>query len=183
MAIQVIEYTGTVPNREGDSPTDFANNVYTYQVWINNFVPSFNASVDSINADVTTINGYVSTTLGYKNDTKALRDEAQTLTNTLAKVAKYKGDWVANYNTNGYQTGDSISYTDGNIYYSKTDNNLVEPTAGKSTNDWFYNKTILSPNSTTLGDIVVPNNTNQVIINPAIFNSVTIGDGSCLKFI
>ena len=76
MAIQVIEYTGTVPNREGDSPTDFANNIYNYQVWINNFVPSFNSSVDSINADVTTINSAKTIVVNAQIEAENARNDA-----------------------------------------------------------------------------------------------------------
>jgi len=145
MATQVITYSGIVPDRTSDNPIDFAKNVYDYQVWIDNFVPSFNTSVDSINTDLITMNGYLSTALGYKNDTQAIKestqtikDDTQAIANIVADTANYQGDWAAGYNTTGYPTGASVSYTDGNMYYSKVANNLAEPTAGISTNEWYF---------------------------------------------
>jgi len=138
MATQTITYSGIVPNRAADSPTNFATNVYDYQVWINNFVPSFNTAIDSINTDLTTMSGYVSTTLGYKNTTESLKNQTQAIADIVADTANYKGDWVSGYNTTGYPTGASVSYTDGNMYYSKSANNLAEPTAGTSTADWYF---------------------------------------------
>jgi len=138
MATQLTVYSGIVPNRASDSPTDFANNVFNYQTWINNFVPSFNTSIDSINTDLSTMNGYVNTTLGYKNETQSLLTQTQTLADVVADTSNYEGDWVAGFNTVGYPTGASVSYTDGNMYYSKVANNLIEPTAGVSTSNWYF---------------------------------------------
>ena len=111
MAIQVIEYTGTVPNREGDSPTDFANNVYNYQVWINNFVPSFNSSVDSINADVTTINNAKNEAVNAQIASETARDESVSAKDTaVAKASEIQSYVIPSNATYDASTIDTKIY-------------------------------------------------------------------------
>ena len=56
-------YGGNVPNRAGDTPIAFADNVYAYQLWINNsFVPNMNTSIGSMNTlvdDVTILSNNI----------------------------------------------------------------------------------------------------------------------------
>lgn len=58
---------------------------------------------------------------------------------TLAQnAANYKGDWVAGYNTTGYTMGMSVSFTDGQKYVSKINNNLISPITLTNTPEWDY---------------------------------------------
>ncbi len=57
--------------------------------------------------------------------------------NIAKGAANYKGEWIANYETDGYQLGMSISFNKG-IYYSKINDNLYTPVLEEETNQWFY---------------------------------------------
>lgn len=46
----ITEYTGSVPNRQGDTPIAFAQNVYDYQIWIDtHFTPDVNSMSSQMN--------------------------------------------------------------------------------------------------------------------------------------
>jgi|GEM_PF-3107823 len=55
----ITEYSGDVPNRAGDTPIVFAENVYSYQIWIDqNFVPNYNQSISEVNQKINEIKTY-----------------------------------------------------------------------------------------------------------------------------
>ena len=51
---------------------------------------------------------------------------------------KYKGDWSAEYDIQGYSLGDSVTFTDGFNYVSKIDNNLTPPITQTNTPQWNF---------------------------------------------
>ena len=81
---------------------------------LNTFVSEANTLSDSVSASESAINQIVN------------------------QVVNYRGDWIANYSSGvGYATSESVSYNN-KIYYSKIDNNIIEPTSQTSTSSWHY---------------------------------------------
>ncbi len=73
----VNEYTGNIPNRVSDTPTQFADNIYSYQVWIDVAVKDINNVVKDMNTLISETNGYANSAYNYKNETLKYRNDAQ----------------------------------------------------------------------------------------------------------
>ena len=71
------EYTGTIPNRATDTPQEFADNVYNYQLWIDSATRDMNNLVPQINDATSATQSYLNTTENYKNETLTYRNDAQ----------------------------------------------------------------------------------------------------------
>ena len=80
----LTQYSGSVPNRQSDSPIIFAQNVYDYQLWMNDY---FSIEVNPIIIEMNTLSQVVSqdalqvsidksTTNFAKDETLSARDEA-----------------------------------------------------------------------------------------------------------
>ena len=48
MATYIPQYTGAVPNRAADTPQEFANNVYSYQVYLDSAIPAMNDGIREV---------------------------------------------------------------------------------------------------------------------------------------
>lgn len=77
MASQIPQYTGSMPDRKNDSPENWAQNVYSFIVWIGNvFISAFNTAADEVEINRSTVASDKATVLSYKNETLQARDEA-----------------------------------------------------------------------------------------------------------
>jgi len=70
MATQIPKYTGTIPNRATDTPKEFADNVYAYQVYLNDALLKADTAISECI-------GYVNATESYKNYALKYRNDAQ----------------------------------------------------------------------------------------------------------
>jgi len=48
MATNIPQYTGSIPNRANDTPQEFADNVYNYQLYINDAIPAMNDGIEEV---------------------------------------------------------------------------------------------------------------------------------------
>lgn len=106
-----------------------ANNLYGVEMpnmstELKTFIPKLNVSIDGINVAVETV---------IENTELALKSA-----NSAMFYASFKGEWIAEYEEDGYALGDSVSYTDGLRYQSKIKNNLTEPTSKTNTAEWDF---------------------------------------------
>jgi len=94
MATELAVYSGNVPNKQNDTPIDFADNVFSYQTWIDSsFVTDFNNSILSINTDLQTMNSHMTTTEGYKNDAQTALADTNIAKDASLSAANMKGAW------------------------------------------------------------------------------------------
>ena len=77
ITVSIGEYQGIVPNRANDTPQQFADNVYTYQLWINNAVGDINALIPQLNKATSEVQGYTNSAYAYKNEALTYRNDAQ----------------------------------------------------------------------------------------------------------
>jgi len=118
------------PNRATDSPTIFYQKADT---WVDH---EYNHLQPEMNVSITGMNEWGVWANDTAIDVSADADRAEAAADA---VADYKGDWVAGYNTTGYDAGDAVTYgTVGGIYASKIIDNLTEPTDGTVTSEWNY---------------------------------------------
>ena len=77
ITVTIGEYQGSVPNRSTDTPQEFADNVYNYQVWINSAVGDINNLVSQLNKATSDVQGYTNTAYTYKQEALTYRNDAQ----------------------------------------------------------------------------------------------------------
>ena len=71
MAIQIPKYLGSIPNRSADTPEEFANNVYAYQVYLDEALPKTDAAISECSGYVGETESYKNAALEYRNDTQS----------------------------------------------------------------------------------------------------------------
>ena len=134
---EVVPPFTKVPNINDSA--NFENDVNPFLNEINTRYISGNTQVSQINTvagevDPNAINALSSTTSASNSALIALGS------------TNYKGDWIPNYDTTGYNLNMSVSYTDGYNYVSKIDNNLTEPTTLTNTPEWNFIENV-NPNN------------------------------------
>jgi len=119
----------TNPNQQAywQSSQDFDIGMTTFQ-------GEQNDVIDAMNTAGTEVSQEAANAEQSANDAAASAQEAIGATN-------YKGDWVPNYDTTGYDTGESVTNNSSN-FVSKIDNNLTEPLNTDANWLMFSNKVI-----------------------------------------
>lgn len=128
----------------------------------NTFVPEMNSAISTINSQTVTVANNTAIT--------------QTATDISVASANYKGNWVANYNGSGYSVGMSVTYSDGNNYASKVNNNLATPTSLVDSTSWsyinkYYKKVSgveIKDSGTVLIDTTTDNGVDKLQVNGSI---------------
>ena len=111
------------------------------------FVQSVEAFFDKISD--TTVNEINQVTTKIDTTVAAINITAQEISEvaTIAIASgKYKGDWVAGFETIGYSLGDGVTFTDGYNYVSKINNNLTTPITLTNTDQWNFIEAV-NPNN------------------------------------
>lgn len=183
MATGITPYTGALPDRQNNTSTEFAENVYNYQLWIDqNFTPEYNTSIDSINTDVTTINGYKTDAYNSMVSAQTAEQGAIDAKNAAFNSANYKGDWSS---TATYNTGEMVKYN-GSFYRSLIDNNSnIQPDTNASS--WELTSTVpnykivTSDATLIVSDFALCDTTSNTInltlpASPADYNKVYVHD-------
>ncbi len=157
---EITQTISTIPeagHRGIDSRDDFVTKQEAYQDHQRDTLVgelnNFGAQANSLRTEVNTS----------RDDAVSAKDEAVAAKNVALAGANYKGDWVAGYNTTGYNLNESVTYTDGYAYRSKINDNLVEPTSKTNTSEWDFVEAV-SPE-----DLALKLNAT----NPSITGSIT----------
>ena len=143
------------------TPINGQSNYFTLMnTWLTestNVIDSLSTSIDAMNLANSEIND--------------LAQETFTARDAAVAAANYQGDWTAG----SYNTGQSVSYTDGFIYMSKIDNNTDEP----PTSNWLQ-----IPKSLIINDNAVNSEnlwSSQKINDELIERDNDISNGLALK--
>ena len=92
---------------------------------LNSFISEENAAIDDFNAAIVDqLNSFISEKNAAIDEINTTRDEIDVVGDIVKSNVNYRGDWVSG---TAYQTGESVTYSDGNDYLSKIDNNTDEP--------------------------------------------------------
>lgn len=135
------------PHRGVDAQTVFVEKAEAlFDAIHDNLQPELNAFATQANSLKVDVNTTKSDTLTLKNDvitlksdTQTIKDDTQALYDLTVDVANYEGDWSGTFNGGlGYPTGATVSYTDGNIYYSKVADNTAEPVSETNNANWYF---------------------------------------------
>lgn len=183
MATGITPYSDALPDRTSNTPTEFATNVYNYQLWIDqNFTPELNISVESINTDVVTINGYKTDAYSSMVSAQDAERGAIDAKNAAFSAANYAGEWDPSVT---YSAGEMVKYN-GRFYRSLIDNNTnIAPDTDASS--WelsslvpFY-KIATTDTSLVAGDFALCDTTNNAISLtlpslPSDYNKVYVCD-------
>jgi len=122
-------YSGAIPDKVTMDNNTFANAVHPFMAFYDTTtVPEINIHRDAMNTLSTEITAV-------SDNIVVMRDEVIVMRDIVLDASNYEGDWVAGVT---YASGASVSYVDGWMYYSKKDNNTVEPSSGISTNYWHF---------------------------------------------
>ena len=120
MAYQITnnigEYQGNIPNRATDTPQEFADNVYNYQVWIDGASKDINDVIPQMNALSSDVNDQAIVA------TNSANNAAQSETNAAA-TSNFRGIWDANTN---YTHPAAVLYN-GVYYVSLQDSTNQDP--------------------------------------------------------
>jgi len=95
------------------------------------------SNIDTVSENIASINTIVLniTDIQNANANAQIALEASAI---AAYSIKYKGDWSAEYDIQGYSLGDSVTFTDGFNYVSKIGNNLTSPITQTNTPQWNF---------------------------------------------
>ena len=134
---ELVEYGGTIPSLiEASDEYTYANEVEKYLTWwdVNNTpqLENFRSQLNTLSSEIQQV---ANDTVTVYNNTVTVRNEVETMKDIVLDASNYEGDWTSDKT---YQAGASVSYSDGNIYYSKIDDNTSEPTAGESSAEWYF---------------------------------------------
>jgi hypothetical protein len=175
MAIGNLAQFPTDAPQIGQDQQTFDNNTSGTLGYMNTFVNDFNGRVTEVNNTRDEIEINKDIVQENKDIVQENKDIVENNTKISTSVANYKGEYN---NDNSYGLGDCISFSNSR-YISKVDDNTTQPTDSDS---WLKIGGIMS-NGKNLGDFIVYENENVVLINPITFTSLNIGSGSTLKLI